>query len=136
MSLPLLALVALTGGLGAVARFAFSQRVVRLAARRNQGKADVDLRRLPALGTAAVNLLGAFGAGFLYGRPASDGLAVLSTVLSVGFFGAFTTFSAWMAEVVDLWATGRRALALLHLLGLLSAGLVLAFLGAAIARRG
>jgi CrcB protein len=131
----LLAVVALAGGLGAAARFFLSRQIVHLAAVRRP-RPEGRIRHLPALGTAAVNLLGALGAGFLLGISADGGYSGASTVLGVGFLGAFTTFSAWMAEVVDLWATRHRAAALLHLLGLLSAGLLLAFLGFSIAQLG
>jgi CrcB protein len=63
-------LLALAGGLGAVARFLVSAR-------------------LPVpYGTLAVNISGAFALGLL-----GD-----SFVLGTGFVGAYTTFSTWMLE--------------------------------------
>lgn len=57
-------------------------------------------------GTAAVNLLGAAALGVLVGL-AADGVVGTDEVriAGAGFLGAFTTFSTWMVESLEL---GRR----------------------------
>lgn len=84
--------IAVTGGVGSVARF----RLDGLVQSRNQGTFP--------LGTLAVNLVGSFALGLLTGLGTS-GAAML--VLGVGFLGSFTTFSTWMFETHRL-AEDRR----------------------------
>ena len=92
-------LLALAGGLGAVARFVVSARLP-----------------LP-YGTLAVNVGGAFALGLL-GE---------SFILGTGFVGAYTTFSTWMLETDQL--PRRAAIANIAgslALGLAAAGLGIA----------
>lgn len=111
-------LVALAGGLGAVARFhsdAFIARVNRLP--------------LP-LGTLVINtagslLLGLFSGWVVFhsGAPAWAGIA------GTGFCGGFTTFSTACVEGWRLVRAGRPVAAVLHAGGGLVAGLLAASLG-------
>ncbi|MEX1257831.1 MAG: CrcB family protein [Gemmatimonadota bacterium] len=128
MNLALLPLVALVGGIGAIARYAVIRVVVRAARRRSgsTGAAVTAPELGRALGTASVNLLGAAAAGALFGIMGPAAASVWGAVLGVGFLGAFTTFSAWMLEVVGLWLSHRRTAAILHLFGTLVTGVVLA----------
>lgn len=71
--------VGLLGGVGAVARVVLT--------RAGGG---------PGRGTLLVNLAGALGLGWLVGAGV-DGAALV--LLGGGLLGAFTTFSAWIAEV-------------------------------------
>jgi CrcB protein len=135
MSPALLPFVALAGGVGAIARYQVTRRIV-LAASRPGDESRSGMRFLPAFGTAAVNLVGAFAAGLLLGTSPSGGLQMPAAVAAVGFVGAFTTFSAWMAEVVELWQGRRRVAALTHLLGTLAVGILLAALGLALTSPG
>lgn len=92
-----LALVAVGGALGALARFAVSTA-------------------LPRIGfpwhTLLVNLVGSFVLGALFldhGMEHPWRLAV-----AVGFLGAFTTLSTDSAETVELWREGHAGLAVLN----------------------
>ena len=103
--------IALLGGLGAVARYALDAGVMRRA-----GAAF-------HWGTLAVNLTGTVALGLLV-RAGTGG--AVSTLVAVGFLGAFTTFSTWMLETVELARRGRRAAAVLNVAASLGLGLILA----------
>lgn len=95
-------LIALAGALGAVARYG----VVSLA----------NWQDLTPWGTFAVNVLGCFAIGVLiahaseaewfenYGR----------NLLVVGFLGAFTTFSAFSMDTLQLSQEGKLHLAIIY----------------------
>lgn len=88
------ALVALGGALGALARFAVSTALPRLAFPWH---------------TLAINLVGSFALGFLFldhGMEHPWRLAV-----AVGFLGAFTTLSTYSVETIELWRSQRIGLA-------------------------
>jgi fluoride exporter len=87
-----LALIAVAGGLGAVARFMTDG----FFAARDSG-------RIP-FGTLTVNLVGSFLLGVLTGLSLSHGTAAWHLVLGTGFCGGFTTFSTASLEVVRIWA--------------------------------
>jgi CrcB protein len=82
-------LVGAGGVLGALARFAVGSQ---LSGRRQA--------------TLAVNVLGSFALGALVAGLA-DGAALL-TMFGTGFCGAFTTFSSFAVETVELYETGAR----------------------------
>lgn len=113
-----LALVAVGGALGALARYGLSGWV--------HGWAGAWI----PWGTFAVNALGSFLIGFavrfLEGIPASPGLRALVTV---GLLGAFTTFSTYAYESVALVRDGEWGRAALYSLGSLAAGLVAVAVG-------
>jgi len=115
--------VAVGGALGALARWQLAGIVQRA------------LGGAFPWGTLVVNALGSFLLGFLFvwllERSASESLRLL---LTVGFLGAFTTFSTFSLETVRLfeeqawgWALGNAAAQLLL-------GIPLAWLGAQLAR--
>lgn len=108
------ALLAVAGGLGALARAEVGWSFAR--------------RGRPGLGTHLVNVTGALLLGALVGLHAD---AVVSgevvTVLGTGFLGGFTTFSTWMVQAT---ADGARRVALATL-PVLAAGLVAAAAGLA-----
>ena len=84
------------------------------------------------LGTLAVNLTGALALAVLLGRIRHP---LLRAGLGTGVLGAWTTFSTFAVEVVDL--LGTRPLAGLGLAGAsLAGGLAAARLGAALGRGG
>lgn len=68
------------------------------------------------LGTLSVNALGSFMAGILLalallgGSPSHS----LKLFLMTGFLGAFTTFSAFSFETLELWLGQERGLALVN----------------------
>jgi len=104
------------GALGALARAALSRAVQARWPRRGAG-------------TLVVNLLGATALGAWLGAGARIDDALLA-IVGMGFLGAFTTFSTWMAEVAERWRAGARAWALLEACLTLLAGTVLAILAA------
>ena len=99
-----LALIALGGAFGAVARFALSSAV---QARTPSG--------FPA-GTLAVNVVGCLALGLLLAwiEGRDDMSAELRALLAVGVLGSFTTFSTFGAETLDLARAGRADLAALN----------------------
>ena len=91
----LLLCIALGGGAGAYARYRLSRAIYARAG-----------RRFP-WGTLAVNLAGSFALGLVLPQLASDA-SPLRALVTVGFLGAFTTFSTFAAEAVALLEDGRR----------------------------
>ncbi|HVR33932.1 MAG TPA: CrcB family protein [Acidimicrobiia bacterium] len=84
--------------------------------------------RLPASGTAVVNVVGSLALGLLVGWYSTrDGGGTARLALGTGLLGGFTTFSAWMAESIDAFdRPGRMALTILLPV---AAGLLAAWLG-------
>lgn len=66
--------------------------------------------------TACVNVLGCLLCGVAFAACAQRFSPLLSTAVLVGFFGAFTTYSAFALDAVTLVGEGRTALALLSVL--------------------
>ena len=111
-------LVALFGGLGAVARFHADAAVARL-----------HNLRMP-LGTLSVNTLGSLLLGLISGWITfKSGAAQWAAVLGTGFMGGFTTFSTASVEGVRLLRAGRPSAALVHAGGGLAMALLAATLG-------
>lgn len=103
-----LLLLAALGGLGAAARYALSR-------------------------TWLVNFLGAFGAGFasgwLHSLPPSASPPEWIPVVTLGFLGAFTTYSTWSLQGAEALRQGRFVMAAVWLAGTLALGVALAALG-------
>jgi len=116
--------VALGGGMGAVMRFWVAGTVQRAI-----GGAF-------PWGTLAVNVLGSFLLGFLFiwllERSTVGELARL--LITVGFFGAFTTFSTFSVETVRLMQEGALAWAIGNILLQVTLCVCLAWLGMQLAR--
>ncbi len=115
----LVALVAIGGAIGSVARYGVSGLLSR---------GDFPW------GTFAVNLTGTFLLSFLYFLSLERGFQTtdLRTFLFVGVFGGYTTFSTFGLETVLLFRGGEVPMAALNILfngGLCVLG---AFLGAAL----
>ena len=123
-------LVALAGGLGAVARFVVDTAVARR-----------DRLQIP-LGTFLINVSGSLLLGILTGLLASanpgSSAAAVKAVLGIGFCGGYTTFSPPSVESVRLWlaegATTATRYAALTLVGSVVAAATGLALGALVGR--
>jgi CrcB protein len=113
----LVLVVALAGGVGAVARLVVDGEV-----RRRLGD---DLPR----GTALVNLSGSLLLGLVTGLAAGGLPPPAALVIGTGFLGGYTTFSTAAVETVRLALEGRSRAAALHGAGQLVAAAVLAGAG-------
>ena len=82
------------------------------------------------------NIAGAFLAGLLFAlaKNRMPGLAPCLPVLMIGFLGAFTTFSTFMLESVNLVLSGSWGKAALNLLGQNITGCLAAFAGISLGR--
>lgn len=112
--------VGLAGAFGAVTRYAIGRAV--------------GVTRFPWV-TLAINVSGSFLLALLltivtHRRLSAD----LATALSVGFLGAYTTFSTMAWETLDLGRNGREVTAALYLAASITAGLVAAGCGHALGR--
>jgi CrcB protein len=89
-------------------------------------------------GTLAVNLLGSFLLGVLYGvGSTSDRIgSTLMLALSTGFMGGFTTFSTFSLDTLKLVQGGQLGVAAAYVGGTLVGGLVGVWLGYALASAG
>ena len=110
--------IAFGGALGAVARYSLGGWV-----HSSMGM------RFP-WGTLVVNLVGSLLIGLLI--RGLDGSAVapeMRAFLTIGLLGAFTTFSAYTFETVELMRAGQSRLAALYSLGSLGLGIVAVYAG-------
>ena len=110
-------LVALGGAVGACLRYG-----VGLAFTEHGGVSG-------AWATLFVNIVGSFILGALMGWFASRELAFENTIwllVGVGMMGAFTTFSAFSRDTVDLFLSGELAKGLVYI-GLNMTGAIAAF---------
>lgn len=118
-----LLLVFLGGGLGATCRY-FLQTLARQAP-----------GHFSFLGTTVANVTGCFligvAVGLLGGRACFDESFRLFAI--VGFLGAYTTFSSFSIETIQLIEAGQARLALLNLVFSLAASLGATVLGLALA---
>ena len=115
--------VALGGALGALARWGASSWI--------QGRTGLQF----PWGTLWVNLCGAFLLGVVYGalERVEFGEAT-QAFLTLGFLGAFTTFSTFSYEAVLLMQSGEPGKALGYVGGSVLAGIVLVVLGLGVGR--
>lgn len=115
--------IALGGALGAGLRYFVSVAMVNIA--------GGDL----SWGTLIVNILGSLVAGFLWGLLGdSTGSERTHALFFVGLLGAFTTFSSYALESLQLLHSGRWGVAALNALGNNAGALIAAVLGYALAR--
>lgn len=105
---------AIAGSVGALVRYSVAGVVQRRT------------RSALPLGTAAVNLVGAFLLGVILGTGDGSSWAIAAA----GFTGGLTTFSTWMVETIGLGVVPRPSLrAVMNLTVLAGLGVALAALG-------
>jgi len=114
----LLFVIGLGGALGAMARYGLSGWV--------QGMVDSTF----PLGTLAVNVLGSFLLGFsLYLLESTAPTAEVRSLVTMGFLGAFTTFSTFSYEALVLLQGGEWVRGGLYIGGSLILGLAGVLMG-------
>jgi len=119
-----LLLLAVAGGLGALARYGLAGVVQRVGG-----------TGFP-VGTLAVNILGCFLFGIVW-AIATERMAMgpeLRVILLTGFLGSFTTFATFMSETYQLLAVSQWLPALGNLAITNLSGIVLFLLGLAVGR--
>ena len=120
-----LLLIATGGALGAVSRYLVSTGVHGL------------LGRGFPYGTLSVNVLGSLLMGFLYILLLErlDPGAHWRPLLLVGFLGAFTTFSTFSIETINLMEGGELFRAMLNVLASVSTCIVACWIGVILGRQ-
>jgi len=121
---PTLIAIAVAGALGALARYGVNSFVSR--------RTGVDF----PWGTLVVNVSGAFVLGLVF-TLATERWAFtpwLRSGLTIGFLGAYTTFSTLSFETYKLAEDRDLGLAALNMLGSCAAGLGAVYLGIVLAR--
>ena len=116
--------IGVAGFFGAIARYQLDSLVTRL-------------HRGPfPLGTLVVNLSGCFLLGLLFTLSSGrlDGHSSLRPALTVGFLGAYTTFSTFSLQAVRLTEEGEVGLALGYVAASVAVGLLAAWAGMAAGR--
>lgn len=123
MTAPILGAIFVGGGTGAACRYG----VGRLVNSRYGGEFP--------LGTFLINVTGCLTLGLLASllARASQEAALPTALLGTGFLGGYTTFSTYALEGVLLYRDARSRMALVNVLGSVSAGLLAAAAGAGLA---
>jgi fluoride exporter len=117
-------LVGIGGFFGSIARYTASRSI------------DARLNSIFPYGTLTVNLLGSFVLGFvvaLAARKASGG-ENMKLLLTTGFCGGFTTFSAFALENLNLLAQRNVSTAILYISVSLVLGIVAVYGGAVLGK--
>jgi fluoride exporter len=116
--------VALAGALGALTRYGLEG----LISGRFSGSFP--------LGTLVINVSGSFALGLLFvvltERTAVD--PALRTALTIGFLGAYTTFSTFSFETVRLLEDGAYGMAALNVAASIGLGLIAVWAGMSLGR--
>jgi CrcB protein len=122
--MPVALAVALGGALGALSRYGLDRAIERRAV------------SLFPWSTFAVNVTGCLAVGFLIAALVDrhHAPAWLRAGLVLGFVGAYTTFSTFAQETLDLVEERHVALALANAVGSVGLGLAAVALGAALGR--
>jgi len=88
------------------------------------------------LGTFVVNITGSFALGFLFVALTERTTVepALRTAITIGFLGAYTTFSTFSFETVRLLEDGAYGTAALNVIATLALGLVAVWAGMSVGR--
>jgi CrcB protein len=121
MSWTLVLGVALGGALGALARWFLA------VALRNV------IEGFP-VGTFAINAIGCFVFGLLWALHAGKWPAPVAAAAFTGFLGAFTTFSTFAFENLELWQQGRIVAFAVNVIGQNVVGVLAVVAGAALGK--
>jgi len=116
-------MVATGGALGALARYGIYNLALRL-------------EQHAALATLAINAVGAFLIGIIY-VLVTERSAIephMQGLLSVGFLGAFTTYSTYSLDALKLLQQGQLWAAIAYLIGTLLLCLLAVWLGSILMR--
>jgi fluoride exporter len=116
--------IAVAGALGALSRYGLEGFVSRRS-----------LGQFP-WGTFVVNITGAFLVGLVFTLTTERWLVApwVRSSMTIGFIGAYTTFSTVMLESYRLGSDRALGLAALNVLGSCAAGLVAVYLGVVLGR--
>jgi CrcB protein len=107
--------ISVAGALGALTRDAISRAV--------------GVTRFP-WATLAINISGSFGLAVLFTVVMQRRVPThLAAALSIGFFGAYTTFSTFSWETFNMSRTDRQPMAFTYVLVSIIGGLAAAWLG-------
>jgi len=107
------------GGLGAILRFLATKLSVRIFSS-------------PVYGTFAVNILGCFLIGLVFGfiLNKTENISDIAKVfVTAGFLGGLTTFSTFNFEVFELLKSGKVSLGLFYIFASCFAGLICTYFG-------
>ncbi|MEA2008444.1 MAG: fluoride efflux transporter CrcB [Chloroflexota bacterium] len=117
--------VGLGGFVGATMRYATGLFIQRFA----------DTSQFP-YSTLAVNFFGSLMIGFLIGLASVEGLLTISAqaFLITGMLGAFTTFSTFSYETLNLFQTGKISPAIMNLSIQISLGIAAVWAGSVLAQ--
>ncbi len=111
-------LIAFGGSAGALSRYWLSKYIQH------------SVGELFPWGTLVVNLAGCFAIGFLFELFESAVIPTeLRSLLTIGFLGAFTTFSSYSVETINLFRDGEIRFALTNVLVSNAAGILLVVMG-------
>lgn len=116
--------VAIAGALGALARYSLGGFIA------NRSKTPFPVE------TLVINVSGSLILGFVFVLLTERFLPhpALRTALTVGFLGAYTTFSTFSFETLRLIEDGAVALAVANVVASVVAGLVAVYLGTVVGR--
>ena len=115
-------LICLGGSFGALSRYYLSEALNKLT-----------LINFP-IGILSVNFIGCFVLGLLINNLDPKFEHIYHPLLFVGFLGAFTTFSAFSKETIDLISSGNLFLALVYVLSSVFLCLIGTWLGILVSR--
>lgn len=106
--------IALGGFFGAMARYGLSRFIQSI------------IKTPYPIATFFINSFGSFLIGFIVGQGYSTSVHLFAVI---GFLGAFTTFSTFSFEVIQLFERNEGKMALLHLISSVLLGILFAVIG-------